>query len=96
MNVNSVNNTDSEFSKYSLSFAGCGFLCVYHTGVCAALKEYAPRLLENVLCGASAGSLIAAAVACGICMSKATSVLLHVVVQVFQFFLFSIVRQLLE
>ncbi|VDN53775.1 unnamed protein product [Dracunculus medinensis] len=69
------------FCKYSLSFAGCGFLCVYHTGVCAALKEYAPRLLENVLCGASAGSLIAAAVACGICMSKATSVLLHVVVQ---------------
>lgn len=22
----------------SLSFAGCGFLCIYHAGVCAAIK----------------------------------------------------------
>ncbi len=27
-------------SEMNLSFSGCGFMCVYHVGVCAAIKVY--------------------------------------------------------
>uniref|UniRef100_A0A0K0ESS7 triacylglycerol lipase n=1 Tax=Strongyloides stercoralis TaxID=6248 RepID=A0A0K0ESS7_STRER len=65
----------------SLSFAGCGFLCIYHAGVCAAIKEYAPQLAKNKVCGASAGSIAATFLLCDICISKATSNILQVVTQ---------------
>uniref|UniRef100_A0A0N5A3F3 triacylglycerol lipase n=1 Tax=Parastrongyloides trichosuri TaxID=131310 RepID=A0A0N5A3F3_PARTI len=65
----------------SLSFAGCGFLCIYHAGVCAAIKEYAPQLAKNKICGASAGSIAATFLLCDICISKATSNILQVVTQ---------------
>uniref|UniRef100_A0AC35TY84 PNPLA domain-containing protein n=1 Tax=Rhabditophanes sp. KR3021 TaxID=114890 RepID=A0AC35TY84_9BILA len=65
----------------SLSFAGCGFLCIYHAGVCAAIKEYAPQLMNNKICGASAGSIAATFLLCNICISKATSNILQVVTQ---------------
>ncbi|CEF59390.1 Patatin/Phospholipase A2-related domain and Acyl transferase/acyl hydrolase/lysophospholipase domain-containing protein [Strongyloides ratti] len=65
----------------SLSFAGCGFLCIYHAGVCAAIKEYAPQLARNKICGASAGSIAATFLLCDICISKATSNILQVVTQ---------------
>ncbi|VDM51290.1 unnamed protein product [Toxocara canis] len=69
-------------SQTTLSFAGCGFLCIYHAGVCAAVKEYAPQLQRNKMAGASAGSIAAAGLICNICISQATSTILKVVTQV--------------
>ncbi|XP_070611393.1 1-acylglycerol-3-phosphate O-acyltransferase Pnpla3-like [Erythrolamprus reginae] len=47
---------------WSVSFAGCGFLGVYHIGVATCLQERAPRLLRDARCiyGASAGALAGA------------------------------------
>eukprot|EP00088_Acartia_fossae_P000909 TRINITY_DN10343_c0_g1_i1.p1 TRINITY_DN10343_c0_g1~~TRINITY_DN10343_c0_g1_i1.p1 ORF type:complete len:463 (-),score=80.68 TRINITY_DN10343_c0_g1_i1:563-1951(-) len=45
----------------NISFAGCGFMGIYHVGVSACLQTYAPFMLENKVAGASAGSLAAAA-----------------------------------
>ncbi|VDK43480.1 unnamed protein product [Anisakis simplex] len=70
-----------DLSKASLSFCGCGFLCIYHAGVCAALKEYAPQLLYNKIAGASAGSIVAAGLICNVCVSQAASAILKVVTQ---------------
>lgn len=66
----------------NLSFSGCGFLCIYHAGVCAAIKEYAPHLTKNIILGASAGSIAAAGLICDVCVSKAASTILNVVAQV--------------
>lgn len=73
---------DLESAKFNLSFAGCGFLCIYHAGVCAAIKEYAPQLAKNKVSGASAGAIAAAGLVCNVCMSKATSTILQVVSEV--------------
>ncbi|CAD5220461.1 unnamed protein product [Bursaphelenchus xylophilus] len=64
-------------SKLNLSFAGCGFLCVYHAGVCAAIKEYAPQLTRNKIYGASAGAIVGAGVICNVCVSAAISIMLQ-------------------
>ncbi|CRK98649.1 CLUMA_CG012052, isoform A [Clunio marinus] len=48
-----------EALKYNLSFAGCGFLGIYHVGVAVAFKKYAPQLLLQKISGASAGALAA-------------------------------------
>lgn len=47
---------------WSLSFAGCGFLGIYHIGVSSCLLEKAPFLVSGAsrLYGASAGALTAA------------------------------------
>jgi len=50
----------------NISFAGCGFLGIYHVGASACLKTYAPQLLENKLFGASAGAMTAVALISGI------------------------------
>ena len=49
----------------NLSFCGCGFLGLYHLGVCHCLREHGQRMLKNVkrYGGASAGSLVAAVMA---------------------------------
>lgn len=70
--------------NYNLSFSGCGFLCIYHAGVIAAIKEYAPQLTKNKICGASAGAIAAAATVCNVCISKAVSTILSVVTQAHQ------------
>uniref|UniRef100_A0A8R1Y7L1 PNPLA domain-containing protein n=1 Tax=Onchocerca volvulus TaxID=6282 RepID=A0A8R1Y7L1_ONCVO len=77
--VRIINADPERIYKASLSLSGCGFLCIYHAGVCAAVKKYAPQLLQNRISGASAGSIIAAAIACNICISQATSLFLSVV-----------------
>ncbi|KAK2143643.1 hypothetical protein LSH36_824g01022 [Paralvinella palmiformis] len=48
-----------------MSFSGCGFLGIYHLGVVQTLTQHGRKLLMNVhrFGGASAGSLIAAALA---------------------------------
>lgn len=71
-----------DVQKMSLSFAGCGFLCIYHAGVCAAIKEYAPQLINNKICGASAGAIAAAGLICNMCVSQAMLIILDVVRQV--------------
>lgn len=57
-----------DLSHMNLSFAGCGFLCIYHAGVCAAIKEYAPELTRNKISGASAGAIAAAGLICNVCI----------------------------
>ena len=47
--------------QMSLSFAGCGFLGLYHVGVASCFREYAPLSNNTVICGASAGALAAMA-----------------------------------
>lgn len=86
----SMNNKD--FSNVNLSFAGCGFMCIYHAGVIAAIKgnlivfllflEYAPQMTKNRLYGASAGSIAAVCLACNINISDTTSAILQVVCEV--------------
>lgn len=50
----------------SISFAGCGFLCIYHVGVAAALRMFVPEELRSrwTLYGASSGSLVSALLLC--------------------------------
>ncbi|XP_026558452.1 1-acylglycerol-3-phosphate O-acyltransferase Pnpla3-like isoform X1 [Pseudonaja textilis] len=47
---------------WSVSFAGCGFLGVYHIGVATCLQERVPHILRDARCiyGASAGALAGA------------------------------------
>ncbi|XP_030070114.1 patatin-like phospholipase domain-containing protein 2 [Microcaecilia unicolor] len=60
---------------WNLSFAGCGFLGVYHVGVASCLQEKAPRLVKEAgkIYGASAGALNAAALVSGACFAKCCS-----------------------
>jgi len=50
----------------NVSFSGCGFLGIYHIGVASCLKTYAPYLLENKLCGSSAGAISACCLLCDV------------------------------
>eukprot|EP00092_Neocalanus_flemingeri_P045162 GFUD01050329.1.p1 GENE.GFUD01050329.1~~GFUD01050329.1.p1 ORF type:complete len:153 (+),score=34.82 GFUD01050329.1:123-581(+) len=43
----------------NLSFAGCGFLGLYHMGVVSCLKNYAPQMFKNKVSGVSAGAIAA-------------------------------------
>uniref|UniRef100_A0A7E4W339 PNPLA domain-containing protein n=1 Tax=Panagrellus redivivus TaxID=6233 RepID=A0A7E4W339_PANRE len=72
---------EDNLEEFTLSFSGCGFLCIYHAGVVAAIKEYAPQLTNNKVCGASAGAIAAAGIVCGVSVSKAASTILAVVSQ---------------
>lgn len=51
--------------EWNLSFAGCGFLGIYHIGVASCLSEQAPYLIKGAtkIYGASAGSLSASMLA---------------------------------
>ncbi|XP_045105527.1 patatin-like phospholipase domain-containing protein 2 isoform X3 [Portunus trituberculatus] len=57
----------------NFSFAGCGFLGIYHVGVAACLKKYAPNLLVNKISGASAGALAAVCLLCDSPLGTITS-----------------------
>ncbi|CAL8356524.1 unnamed protein product [Lota lota] len=59
-------------SPWNISFAGCGFLGIYHVGVASCLQEQAPFLVENArhIYGASAGALTATALVTGICLGE--------------------------
>lgn len=59
-------------STWNISFAGCGFLGVYHIGVASCLQEHAPFLVANArkVYGASAGALTATALVSGACLGK--------------------------
>lgn len=51
-------------TKMNLSFAGCGFLGIYHVGVASCIKEHAPHLVSGKISGASAGALAAVGLIC--------------------------------
>ncbi|XP_025409301.1 patatin-like phospholipase domain-containing protein 5 isoform X2 [Sipha flava] len=63
----------------NVSFSGCGFLGIYHTGVASCLKTYAPYLLENKLCGSSAGAIAACCLICDVPLELMTSHMLDIV-----------------
>ncbi|XP_029290480.1 patatin-like phospholipase domain-containing protein 2 [Cottoperca gobio] len=60
-------------SPWNISFAGCGFLGIYHVGVASCLLEQAPFLVQNArhIYGASAGALTATALVTGVCLGEA-------------------------
>ncbi|XP_020639798.1 patatin-like phospholipase domain-containing protein 2 isoform X1 [Pogona vitticeps] len=67
-------------STWNISFAGCGFLGVYHIGVASCLREHAPFLVANAktIYGASAGALTATALVTGACLGEAGANIIHV------------------
>lgn len=54
----------NRFHNMNLSFAGCGFLGIYHVGVAVCFKKYAPHLLLDKISGASAGAIAACCLLC--------------------------------
>lgn len=66
-------------TKMNLSFAGCGFLGIYHVGVAVCFKKYAPHLLLHRISGASAGSLAACCLLCDLPLGAMTSDFFRVV-----------------
>ncbi|XP_053600600.1 uncharacterized protein LOC128669658 [Plodia interpunctella] len=63
----------------NLSFAGCGFLGIYHVGVAVCFKKYAPQLLLGKISGASFGALSACCLLCDLPIGELTSDVLRVV-----------------
>ncbi|XP_037807809.1 1-acylglycerol-3-phosphate O-acyltransferase Pnpla3 isoform X2 [Lucilia sericata] len=63
----------------NLSFAGCGFLGIYHVGVAVCFKKYAPHLLLEKIAGASAGALAACCLLCDLPLGSMTSDFFRVV-----------------
>ncbi|CAB0036130.1 unnamed protein product [Trichogramma brassicae] len=61
----------------NLSFAGCGFLGIYHVGVAVCFKRYAPHLLLDKISGASAGAIAACCLLCDLPIADMTSQLLR-------------------
>ncbi|XP_054724825.1 1-acylglycerol-3-phosphate O-acyltransferase Pnpla3-like [Uloborus diversus] len=65
----------------NLSFAGCGFLGIYHVGVASCFREYAPHVLVSKIAGASVGSIAAAALICDVSLGQTTTDILSVAVK---------------
>ncbi|KAK2712574.1 hypothetical protein QYM36_011308 [Artemia franciscana] len=62
----------------NLSFAGCGFMGIYHVGVAACLRKYAPHLLLERISGASAGAMAAACLLCDVPLDFITKDVLEI------------------
>ncbi|XP_044735220.1 1-acylglycerol-3-phosphate O-acyltransferase Pnpla3 isoform X4 [Chrysoperla carnea] len=62
----------------NLSFAGCGFLGIYHVGVACCFRQYAPQLLLDKISGASAGALAACCLLCDLPLGDMTSDVLRI------------------
>lgn len=71
--------TLSARSRLSLSFSASGFLVLYQIGAVKALLDLAPEILKSApkVYGASAGSLVAAAVVFRINLGKKCSFFFH-------------------
>ncbi|XP_051891071.1 omega-hydroxyceramide transacylase-like [Pristis pectinata] len=69
---------DGRLPPQALSFSGSGFLVAYHVGVVECLLENVPEVVHGArrVFGASAGSLIAAAVVCGLDLGKPLTLLI--------------------
>nr|KAF6275524.1 patatin like phospholipase domain containing 2 [Myotis myotis] len=72
--------TSPRETTWNISFAGCGFLGVYHIGVASCLREHAPFLVANAthIYGASAGALTATALVTGACLGEAGANIIEV------------------
>ncbi|BFG02936.1 1-acylglycerol-3-phosphate O-acyltransferase Pnpla3 [Drosophila madeirensis] len=68
--------------RMNLSFAGCGFLGIYHVGVAVCLKKHAPQLLLERIAGASAGALAACCLLCDLPIETMAADFLRVVGEV--------------
>jgi len=53
----------------NISFAGCGFIGIYHIGVVSCLTDHASYILQGKLSGASAGTMAAVGVIGGVAPS---------------------------
>ncbi|XP_051016077.1 1-acylglycerol-3-phosphate O-acyltransferase PNPLA3 [Acomys russatus] len=67
--------------RWSLSFAGCGFLGFYHVGATLCLSERAPHLLREArtFFGCSAGALHAVTFACSLPLDQILEILMDLV-----------------
>uniref|UniRef100_A0A665UBE8 triacylglycerol lipase n=1 Tax=Echeneis naucrates TaxID=173247 RepID=A0A665UBE8_ECHNA len=67
-------------SPWNISFAGCGFLGIYHVGVASCLLEQAPFLVLNArhIYGASAGALAATALVSDVCLGETGACIIDV------------------
>ncbi|XP_013772278.1 patatin-like phospholipase domain-containing protein 2 [Limulus polyphemus] len=65
----------------NLSFAGCGFLGIYHVGVASCFREYAPHVLVEKIAGASAGALTACCLICEVPLGESTTDVLKIAVK---------------
>lgn len=54
----------------NVSFAGCGFLGIYHVGVVACFQKYGTQLLLEKMSGASMGAMAAASLILGLPVGK--------------------------
>ncbi|XP_068594984.1 patatin-like phospholipase domain-containing protein 2 [Brachionichthys hirsutus] len=54
--------------EWNISFAGCGFRCIYYLGALGCILQHVPQLVHGAakICGASSGCLVAAALTVGI------------------------------
>jgi len=64
--------------RTNISFAGCGFLGLYHVGVAAALHTYAPQIKLGRISGASAGAMAAVALLADLQLGEMTSYVLQI------------------
>ena len=64
----------------NLSFAGCGFLGIYHVGVASCVRQYAPHLIADKISGASAGALVACALITGCCLGRLAAEYIYICV----------------
>uniref|UniRef100_V9KSU6 triacylglycerol lipase n=1 Tax=Callorhinchus milii TaxID=7868 RepID=V9KSU6_CALMI len=71
---------DGDSPSWSISFAGCGFLGIYHIGVASCLAQLAPHLVHNAtnIYGASAGALTACSLVSGACLGESGSNIIEV------------------
>lgn len=57
---------DLDPNLMNLSLNGCGYLGIYHVGVCSCIKKYYPQALKGAISGGSVGALVACAFMCDV------------------------------
>ncbi|XP_043973288.1 patatin-like phospholipase domain-containing protein 2 [Gambusia affinis] len=80
----SISSSHFREAPYDISFSGSGFLATYQLGVVLCFLQYTPWILQSAphVLGASAGSVVAAAVVCKINPSAIRDELILLVKQV--------------
>lgn len=59
-----------DVNEMNLSLNGCGYLGIYHVGVCTCIKKYYPQVFKNKISGGSVGALVACAFLCDVPLGK--------------------------
>ncbi|GBO10146.1 hypothetical protein AVEN_141696-1 [Araneus ventricosus] len=59
-------STSIDPRQMNLSLNGCGYLGIYHVGVCSCIRKYYPQSLRNKISGGSVGALVACAFMCDV------------------------------